>query len=655
MSETQFPPPRPSGTSISTTSGTAERYTIRDALVLQAPSSLAQPEKTLLLEGKVTNSDTKRGEIHITTAKGEIVVQSQTPLLKDAEVAIELKMQNLSLRAQITVLRQKASEAQEVQNAVQPAATSATPEKAVKITPQMTVTALRLPPDTPPVPPQAQTVTNTPVPLPPNAPSQNLSLSQAAAIIEAARKIGIAQLPTVLPTLPPIPMPILWQILNTRDVESALQRLPPPMQQQITTFLQQPDVISALQKIIPPAQLATMYPPPPAAADTPVAETADDMLTAQIATRPTSTATPTDIQAAQAAALRSILPLLESILPGAAPTLSATRLPAPTKTFAAAPLPQNMVQVKIDSILPTKNTPVPAGHVSATVESITPAGFPILKLPDGHIVLQQALDVNTGTQLAISITPMSAADILALAPNLTGVTAVGGAALAFDPFSTRSWPALQEALQVLMVPAAAGAQTALHNTIPSPANNRMAPTTLFFLAALRMGNIESWLGENILQALRQSGRKDLVERLGGDFSRLSTQSKTALAGDWRVISLPLLHDEQLSQIQFYVRHQEEREDNGAEDENAPKKMTRFILNLTLSRMGDLQLDGLMHKKRLDLVLRSGDKLPADIRQEIAKRFTAGIEEVSLQGSITFQTRKESWTVIEATPPGSRMI
>jgi hypothetical protein len=644
MSETQFPPPRPSGTSVNTSSGTTDRYTIRDALVLQAPATLSQPDKTLLLDGKVTGNDIKRGEIHITTAKGPLVIQSPTPLPKDAEVSIELKMQNLSLRAQVTVLRQKATEAQDLRN-MAPPQTGATPQTPVKITPQMTVTALRLPPDTPTTPPAATQTT------PASNPPQDLSLSQAAAIIEAARKVGIAQLPGALPALPPIPMPVLWQVLNTRNVESALLRLPPVMQQQITSFLQQPDVISALQKIIPPAQLATMYPPPATAQPSAPADQADDMLTAQIATRPATTATPADIQAAQTAALRGILPLLEGLLPGVSSALSPASLPPIAKTFAAAPLPQNMVQVKIDGILPAADAPVPAGNVRATVESITPAGFPILKLPDGHIVLQQALDVETGATLSISLTPMSAADILAMAPTL----AAGLAPPSFDPFSTRAWPALQEALQVLLNPTVAAAQTALRNTIPSPANARMAPTTLFFLAALRMGNIESWLGDNILQALRQSGRKDLADRLGGDFSRLSIQSKTALAGDWRVISLPLLHDEQLSQIQFYVRHQHERDESDAEDDGAPKKMTRFILNLTLSRMGDLQLDGLMHKKRLDLVLRSSEKLPADIRQEIAKRYTAGIEEVSLQGSITFQTRKEGWTVIEANTPGSRLI
>src|SRR5690606_16105184 len=129
----------------------------------------------------------------------------------------------------------------------------------IRITPGITTTALRLPPDTPPAQPST---TQTAPPRTPPAPQQSLTLADAAKIIEAARSVGVARLPTALPNLPPIPMPILWQVLNTRDVESALVKLPPPMQQQITDFLQRPDVIAALEKIIPPATLATFYPPP---------------------------------------------------------------------------------------------------------------------------------------------------------------------------------------------------------------------------------------------------------------------------------------------------------------------------------------------------------------------------------------------------------
>jgi hypothetical protein len=258
--------------------------------------------------------------------------------------------------------------------------------------------------------------------------------------------------------------------------------------------------------------------------------------------------------------------------------------------------------------------------------------------------------VPIGTQLTVTLTPMGLSDMLALSPLLT---TAGGAALPFDPLQSRTWPALQETLQVLIGQSGNAAQL-LKNTLPTPAAARMTPTALFFLAALRIGSIESWLGENILHALSKAGRKDLIDRLGGDFKSLSRQAQTTLAGDWRVISLPMLHDEQISQIQFYIRQQDDEDKDGKED-GAGKKMTRFILNLTLSRLGDMQLDGLIRQKRLDLILRSGDALPFDIRQQIMQRFAAGIEQVNMQGKVSFQTRAEKWAYIDTGGEQSRSV
>lgn len=658
MSETQFPPPRPSGSPVSTPNS-GDRPVLRDALVTEAPPKLSQPADTLLLSGKIVGLDRAKGEVRIATPDGTITVQSKIAIPPDTEVMVELKMQQLSLRANITVIKQKSAEAEAAQNMAKSAPKPApAPDQPIRITAGTTTTALRLPPDTPPPAQPTSTTQTAPPETPPQtlpAPAQPLTLADAAKIIEAARSVGVARLPTALPNLPPIPMPILWQVLNTRDVESALVKLPPPMQQQITDFLQRPDVIAALEKIIPPATLATFYPPPAdMTIDAPITDTTS------LATRPppaAPTAT-TATQATQMTALQGLLPLLGTMLPGVASAMQMAKPPAGATALAAAPLPQNMLRVTVHDVLPAQKadappqaTAMPQGAVMATVESLTPKGFPILKLPDGHIVLQQAADIEIGTRLVISTTPMSAADILAFSPALS---ALGSAALPFDPLSSRSWPALQETLQVLTQEAAAAA-TLLKNTLPNPAAaSRMTPTALFFLAALRMGSIESWLGDNILQALRQSGRKDLADRLGGDFKSLSTQSKATVAGDWRVISLPVLQDEHIHQIQFYVRHQHDDSPEKRGD-GTDKKMTRFILNLTLSRMGDMQLDGLLHKERLDLILRSAEKLPFDIRQQIMQRFTAGIEQVGMQGGISFQTRAEKWAHIDTGTEKSRHI
>lgn len=276
-----------------------------------------------------------------------------------------------------------------------------------------------------------------------------------------------------------------------------------------------------------------------------------------------------------------------------------------------------------------------SGAQRGMVDALTSRGMPIIKAGDDHFVVRTPSSATAGSTVIFKSAPAPAES---LAPNLLSQPD-------FDPLQSDSWPALKDALKALQAADHPAAQTAvqlLTNTLPAP-TGQMAPTTLFFLAALRTGMVENWLGSNTLQALRQAGKKDLVQRLAGDFEKISAQAKETLSGDWRAITVPLRHDENLTQMQFFVRQQ--RDENGKDNEGG-KPATRFILNLSLSRMGALQLDGFMQKKSFDIVLRTEDKLPFDMRQDIMKRFAAGLDHVQMQGGISFQTRKEGWMVPE---------
>lgn len=314
---------------------------------------------------------------------------------------------------------------------------------------------------------------------------------------------------------------------------------------------------------------------------------------------------------------------------------------------SSAPLPQNMFKLNIAKILPP-GTPaaqvkallqkLPAGGQMAEVETITPQGFPILKAADGRtFVLRVPVQVATGSMVLFSATPARVED--AAVRQFLGL---GDA----EPPQSQGWPALQEALDTLQaMPGAAmhPAAQAMMNTLPTP-TPQLVPAALFFIAALRSGDVENWLGKGTLQALKDAGKKGLAEQLDDDFGKISGQSKDAAGGEWKTISIPLRHDQQISQMQFYVRRQQEDSNSGKPGTGKPA--TRFILNLSLSRMGAMQLDGFIQKKTFDMILRTEEKLPFDIRQEIMKRFAAGLDNVSMQGGISFQTRKEGWMVPE---------
>jgi hypothetical protein len=170
-----------------------------------------------------------------------------------------------------------------------------------------------------------------------------------------------------------------------------------------------------------------------------------------------------------------------------------------------------------------------------------------------EFIFETPVTVAAGSTLLIDIQPMTPEQILSqYRPELGSWTAVP-AMRGFEPLVSKNWPALQDALQALQH-ATADVATTLRNTLPT-ASPRLVPTALFFLAALRMGGIENWLGPNTLQSLRDMGKRDIADRLAGDFSRLSAQSKEPLTNEWRAISIPLQHDEQISQMQFFIRRQ----------------------------------------------------------------------------------------------------
>ena len=76
--------------------------------------------------------------------------------------------------------------------------------------------------------------------------------------------------------------------------------------------------------------------------------------------------------------------------------------------------------------------------------------------------------------------------------------------------------------------------------------------------------------------------------------------------------------------------------NGADGHGA--RANRFLIDLTLSRIGELQLDGLVRPRRFDLILRTHMPLPPEMRQEIGKLFQNSLETLGMTGA--FPSRRE---------------
>lgn len=629
MTDSKIPSSRPSAPVSGTGSGATKsggpqgavtpvsaRTPVQDAVVRQSPPGLLLLGQHAELEGSILSSNPAQGQISVSTPQGEVVLNSGADIPEGTAVILRLVRRRDQMLASLTILNRKDAAQKQAQDALAPAKPGPAPLKAGD-----TVTALRISSSEEPAPQPA-------------APQPSVH-----EVAQALRSLSAAQL-RQLPGPPPLPPETLYTLTQSQNIEAALQRLPPEQLQALLDYAARADVQAALNDLQNAAQNA----PPPASSDSDIVNVIRTQVGAAAQAGTPGARGPLS-------GLSSLLLLLQTLensgvqAGGGATLINNMQGAFPADTGGL--LPQNMTSLNILAV----SLPDAQGHAAAPslpesaggaqvlageVEAVTPGGYPVIATADGQdFVLKTQVDVPVGSKLLFTTSRISTAQAF----ESFGVATTADAGI-FNPLISNRWPALQDTLAALPAQAA----QLMTAGLPSVAA-RFAPATLLFLAALQMDSLQNWLGENTLQTLRQNGKQSLIDRLAGDFSKISAQARQPLPGGWRAISLPLMHEGEMSQAQFFWRRQDESEDDGAGGVRK-KPMTRFILNLHLSRMGDMQLDGLMRQKRLDMILRGERILPPALRQELAQAYAGAMAQTGMQGSIGFQVRADKWVDIE---------
>lgn len=211
------------------------------------------------------------------------------------------------------------------------------------------------------------------------------------------------------------------------------------------------------------------------------------------------------------------------------------------------------------------------------------------------------------------------------------------------PAPGQTYPALREMLTVLAQSAPAAARQAVAASLPQ-ANQALAATMLFFLAAVRGGDVRGWLGNSATRALEAAGRGELLGRVAAEVGAGNRTVVEGAGGDWRVHPIPLFHHGAVEEIRLFVRQRQDEEQEGDDRWQAGH---RFLIDLTLSRLGPLQIDGLVRQKRLALVLRSQGDLPLGMRRDMQVLFADALEAVGYTGALTFQSGREGWVRLAA--------
>ena len=122
-----------------------------------------------------------------------------------------------------------------------------------------------------------------------------------------------------------------------------------------------------------------------------------------------------------------------------------------------------------------------------------------------------------------------------------------------DPLITGGrWGTLEETAKFLQAVNPTTAQT-LMSAIPQIGAANLGTSMVFFMAALRLGDVRAWIGENTLRSLERYGNKDLRDRLTDDFGRISKLTDDPLPGNWRPMSMPLANQGEIGLINFYIK------------------------------------------------------------------------------------------------------
>ncbi|MFB0952557.1 MAG: hypothetical protein QMB02_07280 [Rhodospirillales bacterium] len=358
-------------------------------------------------------------------------------------------------------------------------------------------------------------------------------------------------------------------------------------------------------------------------------------------TSPQTTGSPSAIPTGATPAQVSLTPNV----PQGAATPSTTGIPG--QIFSnGSQLIVKIISVNVPSTQPPMLTPAPTGalvslapgqSLSGVVSGRQGIGQTVVQTHAGPISLLTSEALPLGTQIKfkiVSLTPPPPGSALHAAQ-------VSGAAPLFDG----DWRALDEALTMLR-DAAPGAHTHIMQTALPRADGQLSTNVLFFLSVLRGGDMKNWMGDGPSRILERL-RPELAARMRTDLNQMTQNFEDPLTGDWRLHAVPFLFGGQIDRLQLLVRDQEDED-----EDNLGNNDTRFVIDLTLTELGHLQIDGLVgnKNKRLDVVLRTDTPLQPHMRENIRRLYTDALELTGLEGSVGFQAAPGNFIDIPKSSP-----
>ncbi len=270
--------------------------------------------------------------------------------------------------------------------------------------------------------------------------------------------------------------------------------------------------------------------------------------------------------------------------------------------------------------LPIADVPLHAAVIGHEAD-----GANILHTKFATLKLYTAQLLPTGTSLTLKAEVIESTNLPLLTPlssELQTITSL-----------TRDWQHLGDALNILQTQDPALTREVLQH-MPN-LGPKLSSGLLFFMAAVKAGDVGDWLGKNTVSRLKAFA-PDLIKRLDSDMAQMQQFYINSPLTQWSGIMLPMLFGHELQQARLYIRKDDEANKNKSPNDCGQ----RFIIEIDTSHLGDLQFDGFVRSfeknKAFDLVIRSSKPLNSEVSQGIRDVFENALQLTGLKGQLAFQ-------------------
>jgi len=371
------------------------------------------------------------------------------------------------------------------------------------------------------------------------------------------------------------------------------------------------------------------------------------------ATKAVQASTPgTALAAVKAGVQLQALVLQDGSAAAAAATQTTSALAQAQATGSTLP-PGTKLMVQVQQIIPPGQQSVnlqaanqqPARLPSANLPSeIANAGSAAQRALTGQVVapgLDGQLVVRTGGGLirldaggTLPIGTQLRLDVLSTTMPVRPATQAG-ALIGADPRLQAlhnfgdSWSNLKSALDALQQADPRAAQ-ALASKLPGP-NANLVNNLIGFMGAAAAGDARAWLGPTASKALEKAGKKDLIDKLDGDLKTMGRMAGETQAGDWRAQVVPFYDGHEIQQIRMFMKRNKRRDKDGKEQQGS----TRVLVDMSLSALGDMQIDGLIQQKRFDMILRTRFPVTDQMQIDMRDIFVRSLELSGMTGGLNF--------------------